>query len=228
MISYFFSIIFLINFIFDLIFFDILFRIFGKLNYELFYRTLNYKMIFNMKLTGVKFDADLKHKIVSNKCLIISNHQSLMDIPVLVYFLKELKLRFISKIELSKKLPFVSVALRSGSHILIDRNKVANAKEQIRVKSKELFFNDTSLVIFPEGTRSRDGVLKKFKMGGIYSVLEENPDIEIIGVIIDNSYKFAENKLFPVPFGIKMKIKSFNISKDQIKNLNQIFLDNIT
>jgi 1-acyl-sn-glycerol-3-phosphate acyltransferase len=94
--------------------------------------------------------------------ILVANHLSLMDIPLLYGWLP-LDLKWIMKKEV-RKIPVIGFATGMLGHIFLDRqNHEAAIKELARVK--ENLQPGTSILFFPEGTRSRDGQLKDFKMG---------------------------------------------------------------
>jgi 1-acyl-sn-glycerol-3-phosphate acyltransferase len=64
-----------------------------------------------------------------------------------------------------------------------------------------------SVVIFPEGTRSRDGRLKEFKRGGTAMMLSAADRLPVVPVTISGSWRLAEKSLFPVPFGCEVRIR---------------------
>ena len=64
-----------------------------------------------------------------------------------------------------------------------------------------------SVVIFPEGTRSRDGHLKEFKRGGTAMMLSAANQLPVIPTTISGSWRLAEKNMFPVPFGQTVRIK---------------------
>jgi len=63
-----------------------------------------------------------------------------------------------------------------------------------------------SAVIFPEGTRSRDGALGKFRRRGALALLEAAPDVAIVPVCIDQSWRLLRHNLMPVPFGVTVRV----------------------
>lgn len=91
-----------------------------------------------------------------------ANHQSMYDI-FLVYGWLDSRFKWIMKKEL-RKIPFVGAACEAAGHIFIDRTSPMAAKKSIDAASRKLV-NGSSVVIFPEGTRSKDGKLGKFKRG---------------------------------------------------------------
>ncbi len=64
-----------------------------------------------------------------------------------------------------------------------------------------------SVVIFPEGARSRDGALGQFKKTGAVSMLESADQLPVVPVTIDGSWRLFENNMFPVPFGTHVRLR---------------------
>lgn len=101
--------------------------------------------------------------------VLMSNHQSLFDIPALVATLP-ISWRFVAKRELTW-IPFFGWALVMGGHVIIDRSRhrravISLSRAAARVRA------GTNVIIFPEGTRSRDGSLGEFKSGGFHLALQ--------------------------------------------------------
>lgn len=91
-----------------------------------------------------------------------SNHQSIYDIPVIFWAVPH-QLRIIAKASLGH-FPFLGWHLRLAGHLLVDRE---NPGASIVKKMARLVSQGGSLIIFPEGTRSRDGKVGRFK-GGVF------------------------------------------------------------
>ncbi len=108
-----------------------------------------------------------------------SNHQSIYDIPVLFTALP-FQLRIIAKQSLGS-FPVLGWHLRRTGHMLVDRKK----PDPMRIFSwaNALTANGLSLIIFPEGTRSRDGMLGAFKGGSFYSAVQAGLPIVPISVV---------------------------------------------
>ncbi len=64
--------------------------------------------------------------------------------------------------------------------------------------------NNWSAVIFPEGTRSRNGQIKQFAVGGVATLLKRCPKALIVPIAIKGSWKFVQFGAFPLSFGEKM------------------------
>lgn len=92
---------------------------------------------------------------IPGSALIVANHQSLVDIPMLIYAFPGRSLRFVAKRELKFGLPAFSVALRKGRHALIERRGGMSANERrLRRLAREAAREGWCPVVFPEGTRS--------------------------------------------------------------------------
>lgn len=101
--------------------------------------------------------------------VIVSNHQSLIDIYVLYGYLK-MDIKWVMKQEL-KKVPFLGTACEKMGHILIDRGDAKAALESIE-KAREGVARGNSVIFFAEGTRSREGELQRFKKGAFRLALD--------------------------------------------------------
>ena len=136
--------------------------------------------------------------------IFIANHQSLYDIPPLIWFLRKHHAKFISKIELTKGIPSISFNLKYGGGANIDRKDSKQAVVEILKLAERMKANNWSTVIFPEGTRSRDGKLKPFAIGGGATILKKAPNSLIVPVVIRNSWKLVQFGAFPLSFGERM------------------------
>jgi 1-acyl-sn-glycerol-3-phosphate acyltransferase len=136
--------------------------------------------------------------------IFMSNHQSMYDIPPLIWFLRKYHAKFISKIELAKGIPSISFNLKYGGGANIDRKDTKQAVGEIIKLAKRMKDNNWSVVIFPEGTRARDGKLKPFAVGGIATIIKKVPEVLIVPVAINNSWRFVRYGKFPLSFGEHM------------------------
>lgn len=148
------------------------------------------------------------HKLSTTQpSIFVANHQSMNDIPPLIWFFKKHHPKFISKKELGKGIPSVSFNLRHGGAALIDRKDAKQAITEIIRFGKQIHENTHSAVIFPEGTRSRTGVPKSFKTKGLEVLFKYIPDAQIVPVTINNSWKTTRYGKFPLGLGSHIKIQ---------------------
>ena len=111
------------------------------------------------------------------------NHQSNVDIPVLVQSFPKFQLRWLAKKELLW-VPFFGWAMWASKHITVDRSNPSDAVKSLQ-RAKERIAAGISVVIFPEGTRSRDGKLLRFKKGGFLLAVQSGA--AIVPVTINGS-----------------------------------------
>ena len=114
--------------------------------------------------------------------ILVANHLSLIDIPILYGWIP-LDLKWVMKKEL-RRVPFIGPACALMGHIFLDRSDHQDALHTLaEVKSRLL--PGTSVLFFPEGTRSRDGQLQAFKKGAF--VMARDLDLPILPVTINNA-----------------------------------------
>ncbi|MCH2489981.1 MAG: 1-acyl-sn-glycerol-3-phosphate acyltransferase [Flavobacteriales bacterium] len=208
--SYPFSVLFYLLFGLNLILFHpiqwICLNVFGYQAHKSSVDYFNWFIMRCLNILGTTFDVTIRTSIPNNVPIIIaSNHQSMWDIPPLIWYLRKYHPKFISKIELGKGIPSISFNLKYGGSVLIDRKDPKHATQQITKIAKYISRHKRSVVIFPEGTRSRDGVPKPFKRRGLQTLFEHAPDAYILPVSVSNSWKLQRYGMFPMPLGIRLK-----------------------
>ncbi|MBN1579051.1 MAG: 1-acyl-sn-glycerol-3-phosphate acyltransferase [Chitinispirillaceae bacterium] len=135
-------------------------------------------------ITGVKVVVRGIEKLRNDKQYIfVANHQSHLDIPVLVGALHQ-QLSFIAKKELFA-IPFFGWGMYALGHIWIDRSNARKAHASIHRALQRLRKDKISLVLFPEGTRSIDGKIGQFKQGSF--LLVQQAGVEMVPLAIQNS-----------------------------------------
>ncbi len=153
-------------------------------------------------ILGTTYRFKNPHNIPTDRPLIIvPNHQSMHDIPPIIWYMRKHHPKFVSKKELGKGIPSVSYNLRHGGSVLIDRNDRKQAMGEIIKLGKYIADHNRSAVIFPEGTRSRDGHSKPFKTMGLKLLMKNAPSALIVPISIDNSWKMLKYGKFPNGIG---------------------------
>jgi 1-acyl-sn-glycerol-3-phosphate acyltransferase len=137
--------------------------------------------------------------------IVISNHQSMFDIALIGALLFSNFPKYVSKRELGRWIPSVSYNLRRGGHVLIDRGDTAGAVAAIRALGARLR-DGVSAVIFPEGTRARAGALGEFRRAGTVALLESAPDVPVVPLAIDESWRLLRHNMLPVPWGVRVRV----------------------
>jgi len=175
-------------------------------------RTLNWLILCFLKITKASFKTVNPFVFPNTESyILVSNHQSMFDICMLHELVWQHTPRFISKKELGKWIPGISFNLRAGNQPLIDRSNAAEALSVIDSFGKRLDSENFSAIIFPEGTRARDGVLKRFKASGLITLLKNAPNAKVIVVAIDGSWRFQTYNCWPIPKGTDVRIQVLDL-----------------
>lgn len=186
----------------------IAFNFFGEKAHKRSVDLLNFFLLQNFRTIGTRIKFIINYSLpVGQTIIAISNHQSMYDMPMIIWYLRKINLKFVSKKELAKGIPSISYNLRHSGAALIDRNDKAQALAEIEKLGKLIQEKKLSALIFPEGTRSKTGILKPFSIGGISTLLREAPDALILPLVINNSWKIFRYGQFPLSFGEKISLE---------------------
>lgn len=177
----------------------ICYKVFGYSAHKWSVDVLNFFLTYSQitLLNGVSFKNN--QKLPTDRPIIfVANHQSMYDIPSLIWFLRKHHPKFISKIELTKGIPSISFNLKYGGGANIDRKDSKQSISEIIKLGRRMNENNWSTVIFAEGTRAKDGKMKPFQVGGIATLLKIVPTAIIVPVAIENSWKIVRNGTYPL------------------------------
>jgi 1-acyl-sn-glycerol-3-phosphate acyltransferase len=111
--------------------------------------------------------------------IVMANHASMIDIWA-VFVAVPVPFRFIAKKQLGA-IPLFGWAMRAGRFIFIDRQNAASARRSIEEAARRIK-SGQSVVIFPDGTRTRAGRLNPFKKGGFHLALDSGADIVPVAI----------------------------------------------
>lgn len=181
------------------------FNLFGYNAHKKSVDVLNFFLVANTYILGTRYKIEHIESLPSGVPLIIvANHQSLYDIPALIWFLRKVHPKFISKIELGKRIPSISYNLQHGGSVLIDRKDPKQSLGAIRKMSEYIEETTRSAVLFPEGTRSKDGKPRRFAENGLKILCKYAPSAYIVPVTINDSWKMTKWGAFPLGLGNKL------------------------
>ncbi|MBJ2173796.1 1-acyl-sn-glycerol-3-phosphate acyltransferase [Aureibaculum sp. A20] len=167
----------------------------------------NFFLLRCLNVLGTRFTFTNPYDIEINQPLIIvSNHQSMYDISPIIWYMRKHHPKFISKAELGKGIPSISYNLRHGGSALIERKNPRQAITAIKEFSVSVVKNNWAAVIFPEGTRSKNGVPKDFQKRGLLTLFKEIPEATVVPISINNSWKTVRYGKFPMGIGTHMTI----------------------
>jgi 1-acyl-sn-glycerol-3-phosphate acyltransferase len=183
----------------------ICFNLFGYKAHKLSVDALNFFLVCTYYPLGdVVIFINKQNLPVGRPIIFLANHQSLYDIPVMIWFLRKYHAKFISKIELAKGIPSISYNLRHGGAANIDRKDSRQSITEIAKLGTRMKENKWSAMIFPEGTRSKDGTVKTFQVGGVATLLKKCPEALIVPVAINNSWKMVRYGSYPLNTFLRM------------------------
>ncbi len=153
--------------------------------------------------SGIKVEASGLENIPRDKPLIlVANHQGAADIPVLLAYLP-VRFRFAIKKELFG-LPVFGWYLRQAGYFPIDRQVILSAYKTLE-QIIEILKAGESVMIFPEGTRSKDGSLGKFKRGSLMAALKSGAPV--VPIAISGSYDILPKGTYLIkPSKVKLSV----------------------
>ena len=167
---------------------------------------LNFFLVCCTNILGTTYSFENKESIPKGVPIIfVSNHQSMYDIIGMIWYLRRFHPKFVSKKELGKGIPSVSYNLRHGGSILIDRKDPKQAIPLIKSLSEYIEKYKRSAVIFPEGTRSKDGTPIEFAQSGLKILCKFAPSSVVVPITVNNSWKMVKFGVFPMGLGNKLQ-----------------------
>ena len=206
-----FTVPFLIAFGLTLLVYDIVGRVvrpFSLRGFEYVMAALQRTLMNCFRICGTRIVVERSPAIRPNTgYAIVSNHQSMFDIVLIGGLLFTNFPKYVAKKELGRWLPSISLNLRWGGNAIIDRGDRAAAVAEITDMAETAQRRNVSVAIFPEGTRSRDGRLQKFRRAGSQALLAGAGQLPVVPVAVDGAWKLLENNLMPIPFGTTVRVR---------------------
>jgi 1-acyl-sn-glycerol-3-phosphate acyltransferase len=172
-----------------------------------------------LKTTGVTVDVSgLEQLDLSRSYVFAANHQSIYDIPILFASLP-FQLRIIAKSSLGR-IPFMGWHLQRTGHVLVDRSKPGAG---VVKKMARLVAAGHSLIVFPEGTRSIDGSVARFKGGSFLIALEAG--LPVVPISIQGSrHVMFRGRLMVCPGTVTVTvhapIETAGVSRDAVREFS--------
>ncbi|MBY0369395.1 1-acyl-sn-glycerol-3-phosphate acyltransferase [bacterium] len=152
-------------------------------------------------LFGIRVQVEGLANLPGGGSVLAPNHQSMFDMPILATLPTDFK--WVSKEQL-RSVPFLGWAMRSmGTYFVTRRNATQDAGT---LKGAEQGLTDGArIVIFPEGTRSRDGGLLPLKKGAFR--LAENAQVPLVPIAISGSFSIATPRHLPTRWGHSVTVR---------------------
>lgn len=145
----------------------------------------------------------------SRPYVIVTNHQSMLDIPLM--YVLPLNFKWVSKKEV-KKMPIFGLVLLMHGDILVERGSRESAKAMVGACTKRLG-RGTSVIVFPEGTRTKTGRIGRFKDGAF--VVARKAGVGILPVVIDGTWSLMDGWKFRMPHSFRVRVL-YPIEPDEV------------
>ena len=154
-----------------------------------------------LKTTGVHARVSGLDRLDPGRSYVFAaNHQSIYDIPILFAMLP-LQLRIVAKASLGR-FPFLGWHLQRTGHLLVDRR---NPGAGVVAKMRRLVSEAHSLIVFPEGTRSPNGVVGRFKRGTFLVALDAQLPVVPVSVS-GSSHVMKKGRLMVQPGDVRVVV----------------------
>ncbi len=151
--------------------------------------------------TGVRVHVSgLEHLEPGRSYVFAANHQSIYDIPILFSSVPA-QLRIVAKESLGR-IPFMGWHLHRAGHLLVDRH---NPGPDIVEKMRRLVGESSSLIVYPEGTRSVDGTIGRFKKGSFLVAIDAG--LPVVPVSVSGSqHVMKKGRLMVCPGEVRLVV----------------------
>ena len=172
-------------------------------------------------LLGIKVDVIGREAIDRKKaCIFMANHLSFIDGPLLFWLIPQ-SLRVLLKKE-AFRYPIIGLGMRLAEFVPVDRSGLKSGKKSIDKAAGLIREKGYSFLIFPEGTRSRNGHIQPFRRGAFF--LAVNSQAPVIPISISGSYDLMPKGSYSTKKGrIKVvfhpEVSTQGLNKDDIPDL---------
>lgn len=180
-----------------------------------------------LKACNVTVEVTGVDNIPEGSCCFVGNHQSNFDIPAILGSVDK-RMGIIAKKEL-KKLKLISGWMKELKCVFIDRDDIRASLNAINEGAENLK-NGHSMLIFPEGTRSRSAEMNEFKKGSLKMALKAK--VPVVPITVDGGYKYLEGNNYwmkkgKIKVAIGKPVYPEKMSREELKGLSTLLRDEI-
>lgn len=153
---------------------------------------------------GLSIDAEASglENVPEGPFVYCSNHQSVLDILVLGAVLPG-DFKWAAKRELMK-IPFLGWHLKLAGHVPVDRQAGTRSAAQVIARFETVLKAGKPLLVFPEGTRSEDGIVRSFKNGGFYAAVRAG--VPVVPVALEGTHRLMKKGAIDTGDGTMRKV----------------------
>lgn len=149
----------------------------------------------HLKISGTENIGDTRNYVI------VTNHQAMLDIPLM--YVLPLTFKWVSKREVMR-LPIFGWVLQMHGDIAIERGSSGSARQMMRQAKEILSRGKTSVIVFPEGTRSKDGRLGRFKEGAF--AMAKHAGAAILPVVHDGNGSVLDGWKLRMPHAFRVQV----------------------
>ncbi len=195
-------------------------------------RVLNFFLTKGFYIVGAKITITGKENLPDNNrpIIVIANHQSFYDIPIIGHLFKKNDIKFVAKASLGKGIPTISYNLRNGHSALVDRDNGGQAVREIFKLGRHIEETNYGACLYPEGTRSKTGKIQPFQTAGINTLLRSAPNALIIPFAIKGHAELIQKSPIWVRIGQHINysiLPAINATAFNIDDLTKTLHDKI-
>lgn len=162
----------------------------------------------------------------SRPIIIVSNHQSFYDIPIIAHLFRKHNVKYVAKASLGKGIPTISYNLVHGGSALVDRDNGAQSVRAIFKLGRHIEENNYAACIYPEGTRSESYKVQEFQSAGIGTLLRSAPSALIVPFAIKGHSDLISKSNIWLGIGKELEYKIFPSIDPKGKELTEL-VDNL-
>ena len=177
-----------------------------------------------LKIFGIRVATQgAEHLQPGRSYVYVANHASYFDIPAVVHGVPD-RIHIVYKKEL-ERIPFFGWGLKFGrTYIAVDRGRGTEAAKSLEAAIQKIR-SGASVLLFAEGTRTKDGKLQPFKRGAFNLAVKAG--VPVVPVTINGSYKILPRNTFTVNRGtieliIDKPIEIYSDGKDEELKLMEV------
>ncbi|WP_368488408.1 lysophospholipid acyltransferase family protein [Clostridium sp. BJN0013] len=178
---------------------------------------------FILKLINARIELNGIENIPKSTCLFVSNHQGFLDIPIIIHSVDR-TVGFIAKKEITR-FKLIAYWMKQIKCVFIDRENIRESMKSLN-EAVQILKSGHSMVIFPEGTRSKGPTIGEFKKGSLKLALKAK--VPIVPIAIDGSYKLREGNKHSIVKSAKVKVTicepiyTDRLSKEELSDISNI------
>lgn len=185
---------------------------------------LNYILTSALYIIGSRVKIKGKENIPDNSrpIIIVSNHQSFYDIPIIAHLFRKHNVKYVAKASLGKGIPTISYNLVHGGSALVDRDKGGQSVRAIFQLGRHIEKNKYAACIYPEGTRSESYKVQEFQSAGVGTLLRSAPSALIVPFAIKGHSDIISKSKVWLRLGQKVEYTIFPAIDPKGKDLAEV------